>query len=183
MSRDDKNKNKNKNKNKSSQEEVPISDLPSDNSGGTEEEVEISEKKKIFLKKLKIFKMIHEDECEDGKDLSKEQRKVKLEELETAYEATNNKLPLKNYIINITRWTTYESDMEHWQIWDEKEDMMDNYRKDRRNRIRDRDRRREADKRRSKNKSRSGSRDRQRKNSRNSGHKSDDDDKQKDHVK
>ena len=42
---------KNKNKNKNIQEESPISDLPSDNSGGTEEEVEISEEKKIFLKK------------------------------------------------------------------------------------------------------------------------------------
>ena len=182
------NKNKNRNRNKNNQEEVQISDPSSDISGETEEEVDLSEQKKIFIKKLKIFKMIHENECDDGKDLSKDQRKDKLEELEAAYRATNNKLPLKNYIINVSRWTSYESDMDHWQIWDEKEEMMNNYRKKRRDRIRDRDRRRQADKRsrnksRSKSRSRSRSRDRQKRNSKYHGHNSDDDGKQKDHVK
>ena len=121
-------------------------DNSSSDSGLSDDEhnVNIAEDKKIFLDKLMIFKMIHENRCNDGKDLSKVERVKDLHELKNAYDLLDFKLSFEEYVIrsSLVRWVTYEEDMHYWELWDKKEDLM---KQRRRTRARERDRRRALD--------------------------------------
>ena len=87
---------------------------------------EINMNKQLLLEKIKIFKMIHEKECPDGKSLSNEKRMESLNEIQTLFDNLGFKTTLDQYMIRSTkvRWLTYKEDMEYWQLWDKKEEYL-----------------------------------------------------------
>ena len=158
----------------------------SDELTDVDKDVDMSDDKQEFLDKLTIFKMIHEKECEDGKDVSKESRINDLNELKALYDNLNYDISFAEFVIrsSLVRWVTYREDMRYWNLWDKKEELM---KKHRRSKERERDRRRSLDRRmndRDKSRSRSRSRSRMRDIlGDNSGDKDDGMDNNKEHVK
>ena len=70
--------------------------------------------------------MMHENECADGKSLSKESKIKSSSEILTLYDKIGHKMPLEQYMIrskNI-RWLTYNEDMAYWDLWDKNEEYL-----------------------------------------------------------
>ena len=120
--------------------------------------------KQYVVEKIEIFRMIHEDKCEDGKQITSEARVKSMNEIKMRYEQLGLKLSLEDYIIRILRWKTYREDMIFWERWDKKEEFI---RKNSRSKERDDDRNKSRNRRRDFNyRSRSRSRDRSRRDDR-----------------
>jgi len=87
---------------------------------------DVNASKQLLLEKISIFKMIHENKCEDGKSLSSESRIKGLNEIQTLYDKIGHKTSLDQYMIRSTkiRWLTYNEDMEYWELWDKKEEYL-----------------------------------------------------------
>ena len=120
--------------------------------------------KQQVINKIEIFKMIHENKCEDGKEMTAEARIKSLNEIKALYDELEEQLSLEIYIIRVLRWKTYREDLKYWETWDKKEEFIrkNSRSKDRDNdKIRSRNRRRDNDYR-----SRSRSRDRSRRDDR-----------------
>ena len=79
-----------------------------------------------FLDSLCIFRMMHENRNEDGKQLSGEQRLKYIERLQESYKTIDSSLSFKDYIIRSSkvRWTSFEDDMKFWELYDRKEDFL-----------------------------------------------------------
>ena len=93
--------------------------------------------KKQVLEKIDLFKMIHENKCEDGKDISAEARVELLNEIKASYDELDQQLELEDYVVRVLRWKTYREDLKYWELWDKKEEFI---RKNGRSRDREKDR-------------------------------------------
>ena len=93
--------------------------------------------KQQVLEKINLFKMIHENKCEDGKDISAEAREKLLNEIKGSYDELDEQLELEVYVVRVLRWKTYREDLKYWELWDKKEEFI---RKNGRNRDREKDR-------------------------------------------
>ena len=127
-----------------------------------DKDANISDDKQEFLDKVEIFRMMHENKCEDGKDILKETRIKDLNDLKALYDNLNYDISFAEYMVRSTliRWLTFDEDMKYWRLWDKKEELMV---KRRRNKARERDRlkaleRKKDDGHRSRSRSRSRSR-------------------------
>ena len=87
---------------------------------------------------IEMFRMIHEDKCDDGKKITAASRKQTLEEIQTLYDELDEQLSLEVYMVRVLRWKTYREDIKYWNIWDRKEEFI---RRNSRNKDRRMDRR------------------------------------------
>ena len=123
--------------------------------------------KQYVLEKIDIFRMIHEDKCEDGKSITADARVRSLNEIKSLYDALNLKMSLEVYIDRVLGWKSYRKDLKYWETWDKKEEFIRNNSRSRErenDRIRSRNRRNNDDYR---SRSRSRGRDRSRERERN----------------
>ena len=129
---------------------------------GVEDPQRKSKLKQRIQEKIELFRMIHENKCDDGKEITAESRKESLDEIQTLYDELGEKISLEVYMVRVLRWITYREDMRYWKTWDKKEEFI---RRNSRSRNRDMDRRRRnrnKDDDNSRSRSRSRSRDRER---------------------
>ena len=135
---------------------------------GSEEDLDLSgiddpqkdkdESKQQVQEMIEMFRMIHENKCDDGKKITAASRKQTLEEIQTLYDELDEQLSLEVYMVRVLRWKTYREDIKYWKIWDKKEEFI---RRNSRNKNRNMDRKnRDEDDNNSRSRSRSRSRDR-----------------------
>ena len=137
--------------NKTDDDDLDVTEKDKD---GMNDEVD----KQHVLEKITIFRMIHENKCEDGKDISARTRLESLNEIKALYDNLGLPMALEVYMVRIVRWISYRKDLKYWELWDKKEEFL---RKNSRSKERERDRIRSRDRRSVRNdRSRSRSRDR-----------------------
>ena len=104
-----------------------------------EEEGAINDIRQELLDKILIFKMVHENQCEDGKTITRNAREESLEEIKSLYDQCDYNISLADYIIRSTliRWLSFREDMKYWELWDKKEEFIS---RNSRSRSRDQDR-------------------------------------------
>ena len=85
-----------------------------------------------FLESLFIFRMMHENENQDGERLSSKQRANYVEKLKESYKTIGSLLEFKDYVIRSSRvrWTSFENDMKYWELYDKKEEYLKRISKD-----------------------------------------------------
>ena len=73
--------------------------------------------------------MIYENKCDDRKATSRHARMESFKEIVTLNDQSGHEASLENYMIRSTkvRWLTYKEDMEFWELWDEREEIMDRH--------------------------------------------------------
>ena len=77
--------------------------------------------------------MKHEKKGAHTKSSSNESRTKSLKKIQTLYDKIGYKTPLDDYMIRSTkiRWLTCKEDMELWELWDKKEECLNNNRRSR----------------------------------------------------
>ena len=90
------------------------------------EAAEVNIAKQLLMEKIAMFKMIHANKCADCKSSSKESRIENLNKIQTLYDKIGYKTSLDQYMIRSTkiRWLTCKEDVEHWKLWDKKQEHL-----------------------------------------------------------
>ena len=93
----------------------------------SEEDDNMNADKQHFLDKVTIFKIIHENRCENGKDILSDSRIKSLNEIKALYDNLEYAITFDEYMIktSFVRWLNYyRQDMKYCELWDKKEALM-----------------------------------------------------------
>ena len=103
-----------------SDDDLDLNGMEGSSKDGMNDEVEMDQ----VREKIEVFRMIHENKCEDGKSITAESRIRSLNEIKALYDELEAKLSLEVYMTRVLRWTTYREDLRYWETWDKKEEFI-----------------------------------------------------------